>query len=71
MTHTPTPWFDLIVRAVNSHEKLVMQLEETNDLLVGLFGQVSDPDNRRGWSDEEAYAQYRDNLVCIAKAREG
>jgi uncharacterized protein YbaP (TraB family) len=50
---------------------LLEALNESNDVLVAAFGNVSNPDDAAGWSDPDAFEVYLRNCAAIAKATRG
>jgi hypothetical protein len=66
-------WFPVAEQKANAHlivaaPALLAALRETSAELLAAFGSVSDPDNPRGWSDEDAFRTYQQAQAAIRKA---
>jgi hypothetical protein len=69
-TATPNDEFgERVCKAFNCFGDLVDAARLAADFLASEYGQVTDPDNRRGWSgDPAAFENYRSLRSAIAKA---
>lgn len=50
-------------------KELYEALEASDEVLVATFAQVSDPQDRRGWSDDDAWRQHQRNQAALFRAR--
>lgn len=55
-------------RLMAASPDLLTACEDILGALVAAYANVSDPDDRRGWSDDDAFRTYRKAKDAIAKA---
>ena len=52
------------------NERLRDELDNCLDFLIATFGQISDPDNPQGWSDDDVFRIYKRIRAALAQTEE-